>query len=182
MIKNFPQLLEPTFNKRPPVHGVYHRIDTADHPPSRAKRRPLIADATKAAEGKRIWKQMEDGVIERVKPGANTDWASALHLANKPGGGVRPCTDFRDLNKKTVLDAYSLPLLKDFTHKIYGSTHFSRVDLKSAFLIYPYGPPTNTRQPRWTRGVELGYTTAYLSVWPLVQGHGSASSNTSSRV
>ena len=96
MIKRHPQLLKPTFDKKPPVHGVYHRIDTADHPPSRAKRRPLIADAAKAAEGRRIWKQMEDyGVIERVSPGANTDWASALHLANKPGGRVRSCTDFR---------------------------------------------------------------------------------------
>ena len=116
-------------------------IQLTTHPLSRAKRRPLIADAAKAAEGKRIWKQMEeDGVIERVKPGANTNWASALHLANKPGGGVRPCTDFRDLNKKTILDAYSLPLLKDFTHKIHGSTHFSRVDLKSAFFNIPIWP------------------------------------------
>ena len=82
MIKRHPQLLKPTFDKKPPVHGVYHRIDTADHPPSRAKRRPLIADAAKAAEGRWIWKQMEeDWVIERVNPGANTDWASALHLA-----------------------------------------------------------------------------------------------------
>ena len=90
MIKRHPQLLKPTFDKKPPVHGVYHRIDTADHPPSRAKRRPLIADAAKAAEGRWIWKQMEEGgFIERVSPGANTDWASALHLANKPGGRVR---------------------------------------------------------------------------------------------
>ena len=141
MIQQFPQLLEPTFSKATPVHGVWHRIDTGHHPPSRAKRRPLIANAAKAAEGRRIWKQMEkDGVIERVKPNANTDWASALHLANKPGGGVRPCTDFRDLNRKTVLEAYQLPLLRDFQSKIHGSTTFSRVDLKSAFFNIPIWP------------------------------------------
>ena len=152
MIKRHPQLLKPTFDKKPPVHGVYHRIDTADHLPSRAKRRPLIADAAKAAEGRRIWKQMEeDGVIERVSPGANTDWASALHLANKPGGRVRSRTDFRDLNKKTILDAYSLPLLKNFSHKIHGSKYLSRVDLKSAFFDIPIFPPhkfkTTTMDP-----------------------------------
>ena len=142
MIKRHPQLLKPTFDKKPPVHGVYHRIDTADHLPSRAKRRPLIADAAKAAEGRRIWKQMEeDGDIERVSPGANTDWASALHLANKPGGRVRSCTDFRDLNKKTILDAYSLPLLKNFSHKINGFKYLSRVELKFAFFDIPIFPP-----------------------------------------
>ena len=80
----------------------------------------MIANKAKAAEGKRIWQQMErDGVIERIKPGDNTDWASALHLADKPGGGVRPCSDFRELNKKTILDSYQLPILRDFTNKIH---------------------------------------------------------------
>ena len=51
----------------------------------------------------------EDGIIERVEAGSNTDWTSCLHLASKPGGGVRPCSDFRALNAKTVPDAFPLP-------------------------------------------------------------------------
>ena len=98
MIKTYPQLLSPTFNKGEPTHGVYHRIETGSHAPCKTKRRPIVMDSAKAAAGKAAWEQMEkDGVIERVKPGTNTDWSSALHLAPKPGpgGGVRPCTDFR---------------------------------------------------------------------------------------
>ena len=141
MIKRFPQLLNPSFSKEAPAHGVYHYLDTKDHAPCRAKRRPLIADRKKAAMGKEIWEQMErDGIIERVKPGANTDWTSALHLANKPGGGVRPCSDFRALNKLTVLDSYNLPLIRDFSSKIYGAKVFSRVDLRSAFFNIPLWP------------------------------------------
>ena len=71
----------------------------------------------------------------------NTDWSSALHLADKPGGGVRPRPDFRVLNTKTVTDAHPLPLLKDFTKKIHGSEIVSKVDLRSAFFNIPIYPP-----------------------------------------
>ena len=79
-------------------------------------------------------------VIEKVKADSNTDWTSSLHLVNKPGGGVRPCSDFRELNKKTVTDAFPLPLLKDFTKKLHGAKHFSVIDLKSAFFNIPIWP------------------------------------------
>ena len=142
LIKSYPQLLEPSFRKGEPDHGVYHKIETGSHPPCKTKRRPIIMDSAKAAAGKEAWEQMErDGVIERVKPGTNTDWSSALHLAPKAGGGARPCTDFRALNAKTICDAHPLPLLKDFTSKIYGSRVFSVVDLRSAFFNVPIWPP-----------------------------------------
>ena len=109
---------------------------------AKAKRRPIIADSEKARKGKEAWDKMEeDGVIEKVKPGMNTDWSSALHLADKPGGGVRLCPDFRVLNTKTVTDAHPLPFLKDFTKKIHGSEIFSKVDLRSAFFNIPIYPP-----------------------------------------
>ena len=98
-------------------------------------------DSAKAAAGKAAWEQMErDGVIERVKAGTNTDYSSALHLAPKPGGGARPCSDFRVLNAQTVVDAHPLPLLKDFTGKLHGSKVFSVVDLRSAFFNVPILP------------------------------------------
>ena len=42
MLKSYPHLLNPDFVKGEPVHGVYHYINTADHPPCRSKRRPII--------------------------------------------------------------------------------------------------------------------------------------------
>ena len=56
MVKKYPQLQDHSFKKGTPVHGVFHRIDTADHPPSKAKRRPIIANKAKAEEGKRLWR------------------------------------------------------------------------------------------------------------------------------
>ena len=80
---------------------------------------------------------IRDGIVEKVKADTNTEFSSALHLVDKPGGGARPCTDFRALNKMTVVDAHPLPLLKDFTEKIHGSKLFSVIDLRSAFFNVP---------------------------------------------
>ena len=101
-----------------------------------------MLDSEKARKGKEAWdKMIEDGVVEEVKGGTNTEWSSALHLVLKQGGGVRPCSDFRALNAKTVTDAHPLPLLKDFTSKIHGAKVFSVVDLRSAFFNVPIWPP-----------------------------------------
>ena len=89
LIRKYPQLLNPSFVKGEPVHGVWHRIETADHTPCKAKRRPIIKNSEKAEKGRLVWEQMlRDGIIEEVTPGSNTDYSSALHLADKPGGGV----------------------------------------------------------------------------------------------
>ena len=142
MVQAHPELLEPSFQKGEPAHKVWHKIETADHPPCKAKRRPILANAKKNEMGKEVWEKMEaDEIIEKVQPGSNTDWSSALHLADKPGGGVRPCPDFRVLNTKTVTDAHPLPLLKDFTKNIHGATVFSKVDLRSAFFNIPIWRP-----------------------------------------
>ena len=142
MIEAHPELLKPSFKKGEPAHGIYHRIETIPgHAPCKTKRRPIVMDSARAAAGKAAWDQMiEDGVVEQVKAGTNTDFSSALHLAPKPGGGARPCTDFRALNKMTIVDAHPLPLLKDFTGKIHGSKVFSVVDLRSAFFNVPIHP------------------------------------------
>ena len=142
MIKAHPQLLNPSFTKGEPAHGVYHRIDTPpDAPPCKAKRRPIIMNSAKAAAGKAAWDQMiKDGIVERVKADTNTEFSSALHIADKPGGGARPCTDFRALNKMTVVDGHPLPLLRDFTSQISGAKIFSVIDLRSAFFNVPIWP------------------------------------------
>lgn len=141
MIRRYPQLMNPTFSKGAPAHGVWHKIETADHPPCKSKRRPIINNPAKAAAGKAAWEQMEkDGIIERVPAGEPTDWTSSLHIADKAGGGARPCSDFRLLNQKTVTDAYPLPLIRNFTHQIHGSKVFSVIDLKSAFFNVPIWP------------------------------------------
>ena len=58
LIKKYPKLLEPSFNKGEPTHGVYHKIETQG-PPCKTKRRPIVMDSAKAAAGKAAWEKME---------------------------------------------------------------------------------------------------------------------------
>ena len=57
-INKVTKLLNPTFDKGEPAHGVYHRIETTG-PPVTAKRRPIVANAAKNAAGKAAWEKME---------------------------------------------------------------------------------------------------------------------------
>ena len=179
LIKRYPQLMNPSFSKGEPAHGVWHKIETADHTPCKSKRRPIISNSKKAAAGKAAWEQMaKDGIIERVPAGEPTDWTSSLHLADKPGGGARPCSDFRLLNQRTETDAYPLPLLKNFTHQIHGCEVFSVIDLKSAFFNVPIWPShrhkTTTLDPwggvyRYNR-LPFGLSSG-PSTWPVSYTH-----------
>ena len=82
MIRTYPQLMEPSFIKGKLAHGVWHHIDITDHPPTKSKRRPIIANSAKAAMGKERWDQMEqDGIIagKHTKAhGIRHKWLSGL--------------------------------------------------------------------------------------------------------
>ena len=134
LIDQFPGILTPSFKDLSTKHGVTHKIQTGSAPPSKARVRPLLANSEKAIKGKEAWDTMVKlGVVERIEPNANSDWGSSLHLVPKPDGSMRPCSDFRQLNAKTVPDGYPLPNLKSFSHNLHGAKIFSKLDVQAAF-------------------------------------------------
>ena len=121
LLKKFPGILKLSFDLEKSKSGVIHRIDTQDHPPCRAKRRPMMPGSEKEKEAKKAWDELVQlGIVEAVDPSKPNNWSSAVHFAKKPGGGLRPVGDYRDLNKKTVLDLFPLPNLRSFHHKLAG--------------------------------------------------------------
>ena len=153
LINQFPGILEPSFKDLSTKHGVTHKINTGSNPPSKAKVRPLLANSEKAIKGKEAWDTMVKlGVVERIDPKANSDWGSSLHLVPKPDGSMRPCSDFRQVNAKTVPDGYPLPALKTFTHKLHNCKVFSKIDLQAAFhnvVIDPQDVEKTTTLTPW---------------------------------
>ena len=58
------------------------------------------------------------GIVKKVGPGEPQLWSSAMHIAKKANGSIRPVGDYRPLNAVTTHDAYPLPCLKNIAPKL----------------------------------------------------------------
>lgn len=72
---------------------------------------------------------LESGAIRKSK----SPYCSNVVLIRKKDGCLRLCIDMRQLNAKTVKDAYSLPRINDTLDTLIGAKYFSKLDLHSGF-------------------------------------------------
>ncbi|KAL7723905.1 hypothetical protein ACLKA6_014499 [Drosophila palustris] len=69
------------------------------------------------------------------KPVKFSSWASPIVLAPKPGGALRICGNFKQgVNSQLDIEQYPLPTRQSLLHTIRCGTHFSKIDLKDAYL------------------------------------------------
>ena len=131
ILDEFPTITKPEVFSATPTHDVEHFVDTSG-PPIRTQVRRLSPE--RLAIAKKEFEDMETlGIIQR----SNSPWASPLHLAPKPGGGWRPCGDYRRLNCATKDDAYPIPTMRDFSANLAGKRVFSVVDLMRGYMQIP---------------------------------------------
>ena len=64
------------------------------------------------------------------------DWAGLI----REHYSVRLVHDFRAVNKRTPLDVYPMPDVRDFRKFCQGKNYFSTLDLKACFYQIPLGP------------------------------------------
>ena len=76
---------------------------------------------------------LRDEVIYLLENGfaqaSNSPWASPCLLVPKEGGGFRMCTDYRQVNSKTIKDSYLLPRLEDIIDSIGHPKYVTKLDL-----------------------------------------------------
>ena len=116
LLRNRPALTTPTFSFNAPKHGVRHHIVT-NGPPVRAPARRLPPEKLAIAKTE-FQALLELGIVRR----SESPYSTPLHVTPKPGGGWRPCGDFRRLNLTTVDDRYPIPRIHDFTANLAGKT------------------------------------------------------------
>lgn len=76
-----------------------------------------------------VRKMLDEGIIQA----SCSPYASPIVLVKKKDGSWRLCVDFRGLNKQTIKDKYSIPLLEDLLDELGGAKYFSKLDLRSGF-------------------------------------------------
>ena len=76
-----------------------------------------------------INKLLKQGVIKRSKSLFN----SPLIIVSKPGNQIRPCIDFRALNKETIPITFPIPRISDLLNSIGDIKVISSLDLASAY-------------------------------------------------
>ena len=72
---------------------------------------------------------LQQGIIDV----SSSPWMAPAVFVRKKNGEVRMCVDYRELNKKTVKDAYPLPRPDEIQDQLMGSTIFSTLDLTSGY-------------------------------------------------
>jgi len=87
-----------------------------------------------------IQKLQQAGII---KPVNASPWISNLVVAKKKSGGLRMSVDLRAVNKAVIPDKYPLPTIKELTTHFYGSTTFSKLDLRQGYLKVPLHPDSH---------------------------------------
>ena len=64
---------------------------------------------------------------------SHSPWSSNIVLARRKDGRLRLCTDFRQLNARTIKDSYALPRVEEILDCLSGSQYFSVLDMKSGY-------------------------------------------------
>ena len=109
-----------------------HCIDTGTaRPVKQPPRRVPLAFANKEKET--IHQMERQGIIRK----STSPWASPLCLVMKKNGKIRPCIDYRRLNKVTENDAFPLPRIQDCLDAVSGSAIFTTVDMTSGYHQVP---------------------------------------------
>ena len=60
-------------------------------------------------------------------------WGAPMLFVKKKDGTLRPCIDYRQLNKLTVKNKYLLPRIEDLFDQLKGASIFSKIDLRSGY-------------------------------------------------
>ncbi|KAJ8012753.1 hypothetical protein DPEC_G00046150 [Dallia pectoralis] len=78
-----------------------------------------------------ISESLSQGIIRHSTSSAS----SSFFFVKKKDGGLRPCIDYRALNKITVRYRYPLPLISTVIESMHGARFFTKLDLRSAYNL-----------------------------------------------
>ena len=107
---------------------VKHTINLVDETPFKQRHRRI--PPSMYSEVRKHLQQRLDADI--IRP-SHSPWASNMVLVRKKDNSIRVCVDYRQLNRKTIKDAYYLPRIDEMLESLSGNKYFSILDMKSGY-------------------------------------------------
>ena len=111
-----------------------HFIPTSGNPVKIPPRR--IPAHYRAEVEEQLQSMLSAGIIVE----SSSPWMAPAVFVRKKSGDIRLCVDYRELNKRTVKDAYPLPRPDEVQDRLAGSSVFSTLDLQSGYWQLPIHP------------------------------------------
>ena len=82
---------------------------------------------------KELKEQLKD-LLDKVFIRPNiSPWGAPVLFVKKKDGSLRMCIDYRQLNKVTIKNKYTIPRIDDLYDQLKGASHFSKIELRSVY-------------------------------------------------
>ena len=119
--------------------------DPTELPPSRGvfdHRIPLLSDTSPVnirsyrypIKQRDIIEQLIQEMLDRgIIRCSCSPFASPVVLVGKKDGTWRLCVDYRALNKRTIKDKFSIPVVEELMDELAGATVFTKLDLRAGY-------------------------------------------------
>jgi hypothetical protein len=78
---------------------------------------------------------LEDNITRGFIRQSCSPYAAPCLFAKKPGGGLRFCIDYRDINNKTIKNRYPLPLIQETLDLLAGARIYTKLDVRGAYNL-----------------------------------------------
>nr|GFC04557.1 putative reverse transcriptase domain-containing protein [Tanacetum cinerariifolium] len=129
IVQNFPEVFPEDLPGLPPTRPMEFQIDLVPGAAPVARAPYRLAPS----EMKELVKQLKELSDKGFIRPSSSPWGAPVLFVKKKDGSFRMCIDYRELNKLTVKNRYTLPRIDDLFDQLQGSSVNSKIDLRSGY-------------------------------------------------
>ncbi|GKD29769.1 putative reverse transcriptase domain-containing protein, partial [Tanacetum coccineum] len=125
IVRDFEDVFSDDLSGLPPQRQVEFRIDLIPRATPVAKPPYRLAPSEMQELSEQVQELQDKGFIQPSHP----PWGAPVLFVKKNDGLFRMCIDYRERNKLTIKNRYSLPRIDDLFDQLQGARYFSKIDL-----------------------------------------------------
>nr|GEW26973.1 putative reverse transcriptase domain-containing protein [Tanacetum cinerariifolium] len=142
VVRDFLEVFQDDLSGLPPIREINFRIELIPGATPVAKS-PYRLTPSELEELTGQLKELQDKGF--IQP-SSSPWRTSVLFAKKKYGSFRMCIDYRELNKLTVKNHFSLPRIDDLFDQLQGSQFFSKIDCYDYDQVVQQKPSQNVQK------------------------------------